>query len=87
MTGFDKTVSRRTIGKYRFAISGAFRSEAGRRLVVELSGDDHADLLRIREERRREWVELDIPSLYLKGLKALHAARTAQRRAANKRQR
>ena len=80
MTGFDKPVTRRTIGKYRFTITGAFQHPDGRRLIVELKGDQHGDLIRIREEKRQQWVELDASELYLKGLRAQSARDKAERR-------
>jgi len=70
MTSFDRPVRRRTIGKYRVRVTGVSPSPTGRRLIVELRGDEHGDLIAIREERRRQWVELDVPGLYLKGLVA-----------------
>lgn len=35
MTSFDRRVRRRTVGKYRFTLSGALAAPQGRRLVVE----------------------------------------------------
>lgn len=68
-TEFSRPVRRRTVGVYRFALTHAIRGDAtGRKLVVELKGDDHGDLIRIREERRRDWVELDVAELYRKAV-------------------
>ena len=69
MTGFDKPVTRRTMMAYRFTVSGAIANSTGRRLVVELKGDEkNGDFVRIREEGRQTWVELDVAGLYSRGL-------------------
>ena len=68
MTSFDKPVKRVTVGKYRFTVQGPLVHSEGRRLVVELSGNEHGDLVRIREEGRKTWVELDASRLYHRGL-------------------
>ncbi len=70
MTGFDRPVRRRTVGKYRVTVTGAMTSPSGKHFIVELRGDEHGDLVAIREERRRQWVELDVPGLYVRGLLA-----------------
>ena len=68
MTNFDHSVTRRTVGRYRFSISGVYPSPEGRRLIVELASNGHGDLIKIREERRQDFVELDVAQLYAKGL-------------------
>ena len=70
MTNFDHPVVRRTVGRYRFSISGAYASPEGRRLIVELNGGIHGDLIRIREEKLQTWIELDVSNLYAQGLLA-----------------
>jgi len=66
--GFDKPVSRRTVGSYKFTVQGPLLHSDGKRLVVELRGDEHGDLVRIREEKCKRWVELDVARLYHRGL-------------------
>ena len=67
-TGFDKPVRRRTVGTYKFTVSGPMPHSEGRKLIVELAGDVHGDLVRIREEGCQRWVELDVARLYHRGL-------------------
>ena len=73
MTSFDRPVTRRTIGRYRFTISGAYPASDGKRLVVELVGNQRGDFIRIREEKRQQAVELDVSELYARGLRTLAA--------------
>lgn len=68
MTDMDKKVKRRTVSPYRITISGAYPDMLGRKLVVELAGGPHGDMIRIREAGRRKWVELDVAETYRKGL-------------------
>jgi hypothetical protein len=68
MTGFDKSVTRRTVGHYRIGLTGAYPSPTGKRIVAELKGDAHGDLLRMRIEGHKTWVELSVPDLFAKGL-------------------
>jgi hypothetical protein len=83
MTGFNRHVRRRTIGRYRISITGAIPSPSGKRLVVVLKGDEHGDLIAIRQERSKQWVEFDVPGLYLRGL----LAKARQEKAAKKKAR
>jgi poly-gamma-glutamate capsule biosynthesis protein CapA/YwtB (metallophosphatase superfamily) len=80
VTGFDKAVRRKTLGKYRIAIGGAVRAESGKPLVVELHGDQAGDWLSIREAGRRYRLTLDVAELYRMGLMAQAAAELRQRR-------
>ena len=69
MTAFDRTVKRRTVEAYRVTVTGAYPDRlTGRKLVVELTHNGNADLVRIRESGRRTWVELDVAGLYRRGL-------------------
>jgi hypothetical protein len=70
MTPMLKPCRRITCNPYRITVSGATVSESGRKLVAELAGDQHGDLLRLREAGRRTWVTLSIPDLYRRGLLA-----------------
>ena len=72
------------MGKYRFTLSGTIPDPYGKRLVVELYGDEHGDFIRMREEKRRQWVTLDIPGLYVRGLLAIAAKKRAERKAARR---
>ncbi len=78
MTDMDKRVKRRTCHAYRIALTTARPDPSGRRLVVELSNNGCADLVRIRESGRRTWLEFDVAELYRKGLIA--EARVARKR-------
>ena len=71
MTPMLKPCRRITCNPYRITVSGAIASESGRKLVAELVGDQHGDLLRLREAGRRTWVTLSIPELYRRGLLAM----------------
>jgi len=68
MTDMSHSVPRTTVAPFRITVSGAYRDVNGRKLVVELAGGEHGDLLRIREAGRRTWVELDVAELYRRGL-------------------
>lgn len=70
MTDMDKTVRRKTVQAYRVTITSATPSPDGRKLVVELTNNGSADLIRIREAHRRKWIEFDVAELYRKGLLA-----------------
>ena len=77
MTDMSKPVSRRTVGSYRIAVSGAYPDAGGKRLVVTLHGDASGDFISIREAGRRKQVTLDIATLYWRGLRQL--AQSARR--------
>jgi hypothetical protein len=79
MTGMDRPVKRRTVTPYRVTVTGVYPDPQGRKLVVELTGDGHGDLIRIRESGRRKWVELDVAELYRKALIAESRRHKAQR--------
>ena len=77
MTSFEKRVRRVTLGSYRITVSGADRWPTGRRLVVELYGDNNGDYVSIREAGRRHRVVLDVAGLYRRGLLATTKKRKA----------
>ena len=74
MTDMSKPVSRRTVGSYRIAVSGAYPDAGGKRLVVTLHGDERGDWLSIREQGRQKSITLDIAALYVRGLVSLAQA-------------
>lgn len=59
-TAMDKAVTRVTVNKWRISLSGAFKSESGRPLVVTLKDD----MLVIREQGRRLKYGLPVASVY-----------------------
>jgi hypothetical protein len=75
MTGMDKGIKRRTVNPYRIGISGSWIDQGGKKLVVELEGDERGDFVRIREEGRKasSSVVFDVGELYRKGLIAKSA--------------
>tara|TARA_Y100000310_G_C20355490_1_gene656442 strand:+ start:130 stop:399 length:270 start_codon:yes stop_codon:yes gene_type:complete len=89
MTEFDKPVKRRTVGRYRSTIVGAFPDPGGKKYVVEL-GDPEAlgrgvDVIRIREAGCRTFVLVDPGTLFVKGMIAQAAAKRKAKKSQKRR--
>lgn len=87
-TSFETRAKRRTVNAFRVGIQAAIAFPAGtpgaRRLIVTLERVGACDMLRIREERRRYTVDLDVGELYRRGMIAQAAKTRAEKRKARK---
>jgi hypothetical protein len=63
-----KPLRRTTATGFRFTLTGAVPVEGGRRLVVELTEAGGRPIVTLREQGRRESVEVDLAVLYVRGM-------------------